>query len=95
MDWLKEIIEFSSNLEFESFESYLNKRLFENELEEIEPVEYYHGRSPFGLNKDRWFRESLNGDIWRLVPPDYPFKGFFEKVVYPLDNYKSKNITKA
>jgi hypothetical protein len=90
MNWLEEIIEFSSYSEFESFENFLKTRLFEKELEEIEPQEYFHGQSPFGLNKDRWFRNCSNDDLWRLIPPDYPFKGFFKKVTYPLDNYKKE-----
>jgi hypothetical protein len=88
MNWLEEIKEFNSHSEYEKFIKYLAIRLIENEIEEIEPKEYYHGKNSFGLNKDRWFKDSLSKDIWRLVPPDYPFKGFFEKVKYPLDGYK-------
>jgi len=89
MSWLKEIKEFSSLSEYERFTDYLAGRLSEDELEEIEPKEYYHGKSPFGLNEDRWFKDRSSTDIWRLVPPDFPFKGFFEKVGYPLDGFKS------
>ena len=88
MNWLEEIKEFNTHSEYEKFIKYLTTRLIENEIEEIEPKEYYQGKSSFGLNKDRWFKDHLSEDIWRLVPPDYPFKGFFEKVIYPLDGYK-------
>jgi hypothetical protein len=89
MDWLEPITEFNSISEYKQFIQNLSKRLSENEIEEIEPIEYYHGKSPYGLNKDRWFRDCSSEDVWRLVPPDFPFKGFFDKVVYPLDGYKT------
>ena len=94
MSWLQEIKEFNSHFEYERFTKYLVEKLSEHGLEEIEPQEYYHGKSPFGLNKDRWFRDCSSEDIWRLVPPDYPFKGFFKKVVYPLEGYKGSNLNK-
>lgn len=88
MSWLNEIKEFKSHSEYERFVKYLDDRLTENELSEIEPNEYYHGKSQHGLNDDRWFKDCSSEDVWRLVPPDFPFKGFFEKVNYPLEGYK-------
>jgi hypothetical protein len=29
----------------------------------------------------RWFRHLASGEIWRLVDPDPPFKGLWERVV--------------
>jgi hypothetical protein len=89
MDRLEPITEFNSLSEYKHFIDYLAKRLSENEIEELKPKEYYHGKSPYGLNKDRWFGDCSSEEVWRLVPPDFPFKGFFEKVVYPLDGYKT------
>lgn len=91
MTWLEEINEFNSFSEYERFIEYLSKRISENEIEEIEPQEYYSGKSPYGLNNDRWFKDNSNNEIWRLVPPDFPFKGFFKKVIYPLEGYKKQN----
>lgn len=88
MEWLQEIKEFSSITEYDRFIKYLSERLYEGEIEEIEPIEYYHGKKPWGENKDRWFKDCSSESVWRLVPPDFPFKGFFEKVVYPLDGYQ-------
>lgn len=88
MDWLEEIKGFESQNEYERFLKYLSDRLAEGELKEVEPKEYFHGYNPWGMNRDRWFKDRSSEDIWRLVPPDFPFKGFFEKVVYPLDGYK-------
>jgi hypothetical protein len=90
MNWLEEIKEFDSYLEYKRFINFLSARLNENEIEEIEPKEFYLGTSPYKLNRDRWFKDCSTEDLWRLVPPDYPFKGFFKKVIYPLDGYKGK-----
>ena len=61
MSWLKEIKEFSSLSEYERFTDYLAGRLSEDELEEIEPKEYYHGKSPLELTKKEL------GDYVRLL----------------------------
>lgn len=88
MSWLIEIKEFNSMSEYERFENYISQKLSEGEIKEIEPEEYYHGKSPYGLNYDRWFKDCSSDDVWRLIPPDYPFKGLFEKVEYPLKGFK-------
>lgn len=28
----------------------------------------------------RWFRHNESGEIWRLVEPDFPFRGVWERV---------------
>ena len=38
----------------------------------------YHEGMIYG---GRWFRCCECGKIWRLIPPDYPFKGLWEPVV--------------
>lgn len=88
MEWLQEIREFSSVIEYNRFNKYLFKKLSEGEIEELEPEEYFHGKNPWGENKDRWFKDCSSEGKWRLVPPDFPFKGFFEKIVYPLEGYQ-------
>ena len=45
MNWLEEIKEFNTHSEYEKFIKYLTTRLIENEIEEIEPKEYYQGKS--------------------------------------------------
>jgi len=45
----------------------------------------------FSIKYDFPELDKSNNEIWRLVPPDFPFKGFFRKVVYPLDGYKKRN----
>jgi hypothetical protein len=88
MEWLQEIKEFSSITEYDRFKKYLSERLSEGEIEEIEPKEYYQEKNLWGENKDRWFKDCSSKGVWRLVPPDFPFKGFFEKVFFPLDGYQ-------
>lgn len=78
--WLKEIIEFNSLYEFNMFEKYISDRLDEGEMEEIEPKFYFHGKSDHFKNDDRWFEDYASNEVWRLVPPDFPFKGFFQHV---------------
>ena len=85
MSWLKEIKEFKSYLEFHQFVKYLDDRLAEKELNEIEPKVYFHGKSQLGLDEDRWFQANSSLDVWRLVPPDFPFKGLFERVHNPFE----------
>jgi hypothetical protein len=84
-DWVKEIKGVRSQNKYELFLKHLSDRLAQEELEEVKPREYFHGYNPCGINRDRWFADRSSGDIWSLVPPDFPFKGFFEKVLYPLD----------
>jgi hypothetical protein len=84
MDWLNEINKFESFSEYRRFVKYIADRISENEIEEIEPKEYFSGRVE-GLENDRWFKDKSSDDIWRLIPPDFPFQVFFRKVKYPLD----------
>lgn len=32
------------------------------------------------IHGGRWFEDIETNEIWRLVPPDFPFKGLWEKV---------------
>jgi len=42
------------------------------------PVKEHYGNATFD---ERWVERLDNGEIWRLVDPDYPFRGAFEVVV--------------
>ena len=85
MSWLAEIEEFKSYSEFKRFKKYLSKRLMENEIKETKVKEFYFGENKYDNLKERWFKDCSSNDIWRLVPPEFPFKGFFKKVIFPLD----------
>ncbi len=45
------------------------------------PVEDRYAGS--NLLHERWFREVSTSRVWRLVAPDFPFAGVFERVDAP------------
>lgn len=32
------------------------------------------------ISGGRWFEDAETKEIWRLIPPDFPFRGLLEKV---------------
>jgi hypothetical protein len=30
--------------------------------------------------EEHWYRNTVSGDVWRLMAPDYPFLGLWERV---------------
>ena len=77
MVW-EEIHGFSSLGEFRRFEAYIEKQVSDREAEELEPDPEYGKGEIFG---GRWFRDVESGQVWRLLEPDFPFKGLWEPVV--------------
>nr|WP_092074116.1 hypothetical protein [Dendrosporobacter quercicolus]NSL47753.1 hypothetical protein [Dendrosporobacter quercicolus DSM 1736]SDM77983.1 hypothetical protein SAMN04488502_10788 [Dendrosporobacter quercicolus] len=71
---LEEINEFRSILEFERFLRYISDLIKQGDLFEI-PVEKSYAGFP-----EKWYKCSNCGEIWRLVYPDFPFKGLWIKV---------------
>lgn len=71
-----QIKRFDSWEHFHEIEDTLNNMVIKKELEEIHVSEPYANST---LLEERWFKCQC-GDIWRLVKPDFPFKGIFEKV---------------
>lgn len=80
MIMLHDIKEFNSPNEFNRFVKYVSGLLQEGKLEEVEPQTTYLGNDLSDVQKERWFKDKSSNDIWRLVPPDFPFKGLFKKV---------------
>jgi hypothetical protein len=74
-DW-DEIHEFQSRGEYERFLKWIAEAIAEGELQEVPVVSRYAGATVFD---EHWYR-AASGQTWRLVAPDYPFKGVFEKV---------------
>lgn len=73
---LEEISEFQSMSEFSRFEAWLNRELNVGAAKEVFVDDFYAG-----INfKERWFCFGLIGEVWRLVYPDGPFKGYWGKV---------------
>lgn len=72
----EEIEEFRSLIEFRQFERQLNEKLQREEIAEVSVEQRYADSSMFN---ERWFKFG-DGDVWRLVSPDPPFKGVFLKI---------------
>jgi hypothetical protein len=71
------IIDFRSWAEFEHFERWMNEQIAAGEASEIAVTKPYLNTSAF---KEKWYRHSTSGVVWRLVWPDGPFTGLFEEV---------------
>ncbi len=74
-DW-DEIHGFSSPGEFARFRAWIAEALSRGALTEIPVGEPYSG-SP--LFDEQWYSEP-SGTVWRVVAPDPPFRGVFERV---------------
>lgn len=74
-DDFEEIDDFNSPEHFERFEKSINQMIAEGLVKEILV------RKPYSEVEytERWI-ECPNGEIWRMISPDYPFKGLFRKV---------------
>ena len=76
--WEK-IDNFQSLNEFNRFVAWMCEQVKSGEAEEV-PVGYPYLGECAGF-PEKWFRYLKTGDVWRLVWPDAPFTGLFEKVV--------------
>jgi hypothetical protein len=74
---LEEIEEFASLDEFQRFQRYLAEWIESGELAEIRVLKRYASFTSFD---EQWFKCRDCHKRWRLVHPDFPFKGFFRKV---------------
>jgi hypothetical protein len=75
-DW-EEIHGFNSPGEYKRFCDYIEKQvLLGCAIERVADPNYEKGL----LYGGRWFEERDTKEIWRLVLPDFPFRGLWEKV---------------
>jgi hypothetical protein len=74
---LEEIHGFQSPGEFSRFVRYIEDQVVSGEAEEIKPDPNYGKGEIYG---GKWFKDLETGQIWRLIPPDIPFKGLWEPV---------------
>jgi hypothetical protein len=72
----EEIHGFATPGEFERFKTWIATALEEAAIIEVPVLEQYGG-SP--LFDECWYREP-DGSTWRLVAPNPPFRGVFERV---------------
>lgn len=76
-DFRQEIRGFVSPGEFERFKRYLERQVAAGAALEVDcDPAYGHGEIYGG----RWFRDLESGEVWRLVAPDPPFTGVWERV---------------
>ncbi len=73
----EEIHGFQSPAEFKKFVRYIESQLNSGEVVEIYPDPNYGKGEIYG---GRWFKNLETGEVWRLVPPDIPFKGLWEPI---------------
>jgi hypothetical protein len=72
---LNEIHGFQSPEHFVQFKQAINEAVARNELTPV-PVERPYASEMF---EETWYL-TASGQVWRLVSPDFPFKGVFEQV---------------
>lgn len=70
-----EIKDFFSLIEFKKFENYILDLINSGDLEEIPVLMRYAGFF------EKWYKCTTCSQKWRLVYPDFPFKGLWLKVV--------------
>ncbi len=73
----EEIHGFSTASEYQRFCAYIEDQIAQGMVEERIPLASYCKGLIFG---GRWFEDIETKEIWRLVAPDFPFKGLWEKV---------------
>lgn len=73
----EEIHGFSSPGEYDRFVRYIEQQVTAGLAREVETNPLYGKGMIFG---GRWFEDAETKDVWRLVAPDFPFKGLWEPV---------------
>lgn len=74
---LEEIRGFNSLSEFDRFLKYIKGLLKENYLTQVTVTQKYANSQIF---KEQWYECTGCKQIWRLVTPDFPFKGLWERI---------------
>lgn len=68
---------FGSLKEYERFVEHIEQQMAEGLVKEIAANPSYGKGFLFG---GRWFENANSKEIWRLLAPDFPFKGLWEPV---------------
>ena len=86
----EEIHGFDSPNEYARFIDYIESQIRAGYVREICPNDNYGKGEIYG---GRWFENMQTGEIWRLVPPDIPFRGLWEPVdVKSLPNVAEEDV---
>jgi hypothetical protein len=70
------ISDFDGWNEFNRFEAWLREQIANNTAEEVPVLKSYN----IGGLKEKWFVHKGTKQVWRLLWPEPPFAGLFEKV---------------
>jgi hypothetical protein len=73
----EEIRGFTTPAEYKRFCAYINSQVASGVARERSPDPHYQKGM---ISGGRWFEDVETNEIWRLVPPDFPFRGVWEKV---------------
>ena len=73
----EEIQEFRSLGEFDQFVRWMDSQVASGAAQEVPVTAPYLDATTF---TEKWFQHLGSGQTWRLVWPDIPFKGLFERV---------------
>lgn len=68
---------FQSRAEFDRFVAWMNGQVASGESIEVEVAAPYLSATTF---TEKWLQHVRSGEVWRLVWPDDPFTGLFERV---------------
>ena len=68
---------FGSLAEYEQIRDSISQQIRDGHADERRVAKAYSGLKTID---ERWFRCKATGDIWRLIAPDPPFPGIFQKV---------------
>jgi hypothetical protein len=72
-----EIHGFCSPQEYTRFVQFIEGQIKAGHVIEIEPDPDYGYGEVYG---GRWFKHNYSEKVWRLIEPDFPFKGLWEPV---------------
>jgi len=73
----EEIHGFISPGEYARFIDYIERQVALSQAEEV-PVDYEYCDGE--ICGGRWFKDADSGQVWRLIAPDFPFRGLWEPV---------------
>jgi hypothetical protein len=73
----EEIHGFASPAEYKKFCAYIEGQITSGVVRERVPNPSYEKGKIFG---GRWFEDTETKEVWRLVTPDFPFRGLWERV---------------
>jgi hypothetical protein len=75
--FLEEINGFETPGEYERFRKYIDEQVAGGALIKVEADSNYEKGLIYG---GEWFKCTTCNETWRMIPPDFPFRGLWEKI---------------